>query len=391
MLIKRQAADTLLRYAAQFPVVGITGPRQSGKTTLAKMVFPDKPYVSFDDTRFRELAASAPADFLLAFPEGVIIDEAQKVPNIFDAIKLVVDKEPEHAGKYILTGSSQFILHKNMSDSLAGRAVFLKLLPFSIGELHQGQIRLDNPYEMAFNGFYPPLYDQRRSFIPTDWFEAYIDMYLDLDVRDQINPSNIASFRKLIQLCATVSGQLLSMNSMAKHLGVSVPTVKSWLSILETSYIIHFLQPDSTNLGKTLVKTPKLYFVDPGLLCHFLRLESKEELILSPFKRNVIETFAVSELLKSRMNQGKKANLTFYRDKNQLEVDIIGEWKHSFAIEIKSDSETEKKLSHAVRKYLALRTDVPVTGAVFYLGSIAGEFNGINYVPWKQWGNFISY
>lgn len=191
------------------------------------------------------------------------------------------------------------------------------------------------------------------------------------------------------QLSATLSGQLLSMNSLAKNPGVSVPTVKRWLSTLEASYIIHFLEPDSNNLGKTLTKTPKLYFIDPGRLFHFLRLESKEDLVLSPYKGAVIETFAVSELLKCRMNQGKKPNLTFYRDQSGLEVDIIADWRHSFAIEIKSDSETEKKFSSNARKYLRMRKDGDATGAVFNLGSVGGNINGITYVPWQKWADFV--
>ena len=331
-MIERIAKEALLRLAAQFPVVCVTGPRQSGKTTLAKAVFPHKKYVSFDDRTMRELAASNPRDFIAAFPDGAIIDEAQKVPDIFDAIKLHVDSTRALPGKYIVTGSSQFRLRANMTDSMAGRAAFLKLLPFSVKELKAAGVLSDNPYDIIFNGQYPPLYDKEKHFIPDDWYESYIDTYLDLDVRDQINPGNLSTFKKFIQICALRSGQLLSMDSIARDIGVSAPTIKSWLSILETSYIIHFLEPDTNNLGKNIVKTPKLYFVDSGLLCHLLRLESKEELLLSRYKGAVVETFAIAELLKQRLNQGKKANLTFFRDDRGFEVDTIADWKHTFAI-----------------------------------------------------------
>ena len=386
-MIERIAKEALLRLAAQFPVVCVTGPRQSGKTTLAKAVFPHKKYVSFDDRTMRELAASNPRDFIAAFPDGAIIDEAQKVPDIFDAIKLHVDSTRALPGKYIVTGSSQFRLRANMTDSMAGRAAFLRLLPFSVKELKTADVLSDNPYDIIFNGQYPPLYDKEKHFIPDDWYESYIDTYLDLDVRDQINPGNLSTFKKFIQICALRSGQLLSMDSIARDVGVSAPTIKSWLSILETSFIIHFLEPDTNNLGKNIVKTPKLYFVDSGLLCHLLRLESKEELLLSRYKGAVVETFAIAELLKQRLNQGKKANLTFFRDDRGFEVDTIADWKHTFAIEIKSTNAPEHKLAANTKKYLEMRQDANAKNAVFYLGDISMNINDTSYVSWKDWGD----
>ena len=385
-MIQRTAKEALLRLASQFAVIGITGPRQSGKSTLAKMTFPEKRYVSFDDKTIRELATANPIDFLLAFPDGAIIDEAQKVPEIFDAVKYHVDKGSFTPGKFILTGSNQFNLKQNMTDSLAGRAAFLKLLPFSIEELKQGNLLVNNVYEVIFKGCYPPLYDSAKHFVPDDWFNSYIDTYLDLDVKSQINYSNLSVFKKFIQICATYSGQMLSMDSIARGIGVSAPTVKQWLSILESSFIIHFLEPDTQNLGKSLVKSPKLYFVDSGLLCHLLRIESVEELILHPNKGAIVETFALAELLKGRLNQGKQPNLTYYRDLKGFEVDTIADWKHTFAIEIKSTIEAEQNLSKNTRDYLALRGDDDSRGAVFYLGDLTCTINGIDYVSWKDWG-----
>ena len=387
-MIERTAKNALLRLASQFAVVGITGPRQSGKSTLAKMTFPEKRYISFDDKSIRELATSNPKDFLLAFPDGAIIDEAQKVPEIFDAVKYHVDQGSFTPGKFILTGSNQFNLKQSMTDSLAGRAAFLKLLPFSIEELRQGNLLGDNVYEAIFKGCYPPLYDSEKHFVPDDWFNSYIDTYLDLDVKSQINYSNLSVFKKFIQICATYSGQMLSMDSIARGIGVSAPTVKQWLSILESSFIIHFLEPDTQNLGKSLVKSPKLYFVDSGLLCHLLRIESVEELILHPNKGAIVETFALAELLKSRLNQGKQPNLTYYRDQKGFEVDTIADWKHTFAIEIKSTIEAEQSLSKNTRDYLALRGNDGTRGAVFYLGDLTCTINGIDYVSWKDWGTY---
>lgn len=384
-MIKRDAYDTVLRLAEQFPVVAITGPRQSGKTTLAKMAFPEKQYVSFDDVNMRELAGSNPGDFLKAFPQGAIIDEAQKVPAIFDAIKLVVDNSEYSPGKYILTGSSQFRLKENISDSLAGRIGLVKLLPLSINELKKDGTLSDDPYDYVFNGFYPPLYDSEKHFRRDDWFENYVDTYLDLDVKDQINPTNVNAFRKMLQVIATRSGQIVNYDGLSRSVGVSAVTIKSWLSILEASYIIHFLEPDSNNLGKTIVKTPKLYFIDPGLMCYLIRLDSKEELLLDDHKGAAVETMAVSELLKTRYNEGRKPNLTYFRDKHGFEVDTIADWKHTFAIEVKSSSNTEKKLSANIRKYVELRSDDP-EGKVYYLGDLTCEINGVQYVSWKDWG-----
>ena len=385
-MIKRKAYDTILRLSEQFPIVAVTGPRQSGKSTLVQAAFPKKKYITFDDRNFRELAQSNPSDFLKAFPDGVIIDEAQKVPEIFDALKLTVDKEAYSPGKYILTGSSQFHLRQNVTDSLAGRAGFLKLLPFSIQELKEAQILPEDPYDLFFKGLYPPLYDANKHFYTEDWFENYIDTYLDLDIKDQINSSNINSFRKFIQLCALYSGQMVNYERITSDLSVSAVTVKNWCSILEASYIIHFVESDHNNLGKTIVKTPKLYFIDSGLMCHLLRIESKEELLLSDHKDAIIETIAVSELLKIRFNMGRKSNLTYFRDKTGFEVDIIADWKHTFAIEIKSRNNTEKKLSHNVRKYADIRQE-RTKPQVFYMGDISCDINGVQYVSWKDWGN----
>ena len=387
-MIQRTAKEALLRLASQFAVIGITGPRQSGKSTLAKMTFPEKRYISLDDKTIRELATANPIDFLLAFPDGAIIDEAQKVPEIFDAVKYHIDQGSFMSGKFILTGSNQFNLKQNMTDSLAGRAAFLKLLPFSIEELKQGNVLGNNVYEAIFKGCYPPLYDSEKHFVPDDWFNSYIDTYLDLDVKSQINYSNLSVFKKFIQICATYSGQMLSMDSIARGIGVSAPTVKQWLSILESSFIIHFLEPDTQNLGKSLVKSPKLYFIDSGLLCHLLRIESVEELILHPNKGAIVETFALAELLKGRLNQGKQPNLTYYRDLKGFEVDTIADWKHTFAIEIKSTIDAEQNLSKNTRDYLALRGDDGSRGAVFYLGDLTCTINGIDYISWKDWGKY---
>lgn len=384
ILVKRTAEEALSRLAGQFPIIAILGPRQSGKTTLAKDAFPNKQYLTFDDKRVRDIAQANPQDFIEALPSGAILDEVQKVPEIFDAIKLIIDRGEYTSGKFILTGSSQFRIRENISDSLAGRIGIITLLPFSIEELAQDNNLVNDPYSYVFQGFYPPLYDKSKHFLRDDWFENYIATYIDLDIKDQIKPSNVNAFHKLLQLCATMSGQMVNYETLSKSIGVSSVTVKAWLSILEASYIIHFLQPDSNNLGKTIVKTPKLYFVDSGLMCYLLRLQSKQDLMLSTSKGAAVETMAVSELLKKKFNQGRRANLTFFRDKNGFEVDIIADWNRTFAIEVKSNSGSEKALSAHVRKYLALRND-DSSGKIFYLGDLTCKINGIEYVSWLDW------
>ena len=388
-MIQRNAEETLKRLATQFPVVGITGPRQSGKTTLARMVFPEKKYVTFDNRPMRELAAHNPQDFLMAFPDGAIIDEAQKVPDIFDALKIEVDSGSAQAGKYILTGSSQFRLRSNMSDSLAGRAAFLKLLPLSVSEIKSAGLLPENVYDLIYNGQYPPLYDTEKSFVPEDWYESYLDTYLDLDVRDEINPANLSVFRRFIRICAANSGEVFSMEKIGRETGISGPTVKNWLSILEASYIIHFLEPDSNNLGKSIIKTPKLYFLDTGLLCHLLRMEERADLILSPRKGAVVETFAIAEFVKHRMNLGKKANLTYFRtSKGDMEIDVIADWKRTFAVEIKSSTDPETGKASKVRKYAAERSKDNVKSAVFYLGDISMTVGDTRFISWRDWGGF---
>ena len=385
-MIERIAKQTLLRLAQQFPVVAVTGPRQSGKSTLVQETFPDKRYVTMDDSSTRELASSNPRDFIRAFKDGVVIDEAQKVPDLFDSLKLIVDSEEYTPGKYILTGSSQFKLKKKIKESLSGRIGIVNLLPLSISELNQHGNLGDDAYDYALNGFYTPFYDDKKHYDREDWFENYIDTYIERDVADEIRVSNLSQFKKFIQFCAIYSGQMLNMESISREIGVTANTIKAWLSILENSFIIHLLEPDTNNLGRSIVKTPKLYFVDVGLLCYLLRIESKEELLLSRYKGAVIETMAVSELLKLRFNKGRKAELTYFRDSNGFEVDVIADWHKTYALEIKSDSETEKKLSANVRKYMELR-ESEIKGYVYYLGDITCDINDIKYVSWKDWGN----
>ena len=394
-MIERTARTALLRLASQFPVVGVTGPRQSGKTTLVRATFPEKRYVSFDDQDMRALALANPRDFVLAFPEGAIFDEAQKVPELFDALKRQVDQDAATPGgfmpgKYVLTGSSQFRLKQNMTDSMAGRAAFLVLLPFAVEELRRAGALPETLYDCVLRGQYPPLHDPERRYVAEDWHDSYIAAYLERDVRDLINPSNAATFKKFVRICAAYTGRMLSMDRIARDVGVSAPTIKSWLSILESSYIIHFLEPAADSLGRALVKSPKLYFVDSGLACRLLRLETVSDLLLHSGKGALVETFAVAELLKSRTNRVKPPHLAYFRDRKGFEVDMIADWQRTFAIEVKSAAATDPRLAANVGKYLALRGDAEARGAVFYPGDLTLDINGVRYVGWRDWGAFAA-
>lgn len=388
-MIPRHAEAALKRLAQQFPVIGITGPRQSGKSTLAKLAFPNKKYITFDDEGYRKLANESPQEFLLAFPDGLIIDEAQKVPKIFDALKYFVDQGEYIPGKYVLTGSSQFKLRHNMTESLAGRAAFIRLLPFSLGELEESRLLPGSPYDLVLQGLYPPIHDVHKHFIKEDWFNAYVESYLERDVAELVNSGNISTFCKFLKLCAVYSGQILSMNSLSKAVGVSAPTIKSWLSVLENSYIIHFLQLSLKNLGKALVRSPKMYFVDSGLLCYLLGVSNREELLLSPYKGAIVESFAVAELLKHRFNQGQLADLSFYRDRNGFEVDVIAEWKKLLVMEIKSSISPSGDLAKGVKRYLELISDKDASGAVFYFGNDTITTNNVTYVAYKEWYKYL--
>ena len=388
-MIERNAINVLRRLSEQFPVIGIVGPRQSGKSTLAKYAFPEKQYVTFDEKNMRTLAKENPDDFVSAFPDGAIFDEVQKVPEIFDAVKMNVDSTEYTPGKYILTGSSQYELRKNMTDSMAGRATFVKLLPFSGEELKAHGILPNDIYSLALKGQYPPLYDEEKNYISSDWYESYVDTYLDLDVADNIREDNLALFKKFIRICAVYSGGLLSMDKIASDVGVSSPTIKNWLSILQTSFIIHLLVPESGNIGKSLIKTPKLYFTDSGLLCHLLNIETREELLLSRHKGAVVETYAISELLKKQYNNGKPDALYFYREQAGTEVDIVADWKNKYAIEVKSSKMTEKKFANNIKKYSELHPDDNLIQTVFYTGDMTMRINDVNYVNWREWGELV--
>jgi len=379
-IIKRQITNELKSLSEQYPVVVITGPRQSGKTTLAKMCFPKLEYISLEDPDTRDAVLTDPRAFLKNITNGAIIDEIQNTPNILSYLQGAVDNK-EIKGKIILTGSSQFELMKNVSQSLAGRAAILKLLPFSIAELKT--FKSESVPELILKGFYPRIYSQKQE--PFRAYRNYFETYIQRDVRQFINLKDASLFRKFVKLCAGRIGQIFVASSIANDVGVSVTTVSSWISILEASFIIFMLEPYYENFGKRLIKSPKLYFYDTGLASYLLGIERLEQLSRDPLRGGLFENLAIIELLKKRFNAGLDHNLFFYRDSNGNEVDVLYKKADAFkAFEIKS-AETYSvdfnKGIDVVQKVLKNRLE---KSYVVYAGKAEKELKNIKLINVKN-------
>lgn len=333
VMISRTASKTIEQLAGYFKVVAVVGPRQSGKTTLVKAIFHEKSYVNLETPANLRFAFDDPVGFLHQYASGAVIDEAQKAPHLFSYLQEVVD-EQNKPGMFILTGSNNFLLNKNISQSLAGRVGYLNLLPFSYKEiepLHQDFDEMD----YMVNGFYPPIYDQQ---IPYHlWYPNYIKSYIERDVRQMKNINNLIYFEKFMQLLAGRTGQELNYNSLSVEVGVDLKTIKSWIALLEQSYVVYLLKPYHKNFNKTIVKRPKLYFYDPGLVCSLLGITSKDILDKHPLKGAVFETMVVSEFIKNQQHKSDQVKLYFWRDKTGREIDLIIEKPQAtYPCEIKS-------------------------------------------------------
>ena len=379
-MIKRTAEAALQRYAKGFPLICITGPRQSGKTTLAKIAFPGKPYISLEDPDIAALARTDPRGLLDSYPDGLILDEAQYVGEIFTYLKTAIDKDPI-PGKYIVTGSQQFHLLEKVTESLAGRAAFLTLLPFSIEELIDAGRKPDDSLSAMVSGLYPPLYD--RDVSPYDWYTNYIASYIERDVRSIINVKDLGQFQTFVKMCAARSGQLINLSALAADCGLSHNTAKAWISILETSGIVYLLRPYYRNFGKRLVKTPKLYFLDPGLACRLLGIQDSQQLFLHPNRGNLFESFIISELLKARFNTGKTPDLYFWRDNTGIEVDAIQEnGTNLIAIEIKSGKTFSPDFLDGLQTWMKFSGEGSENGRVVYAGDLMLSYQGIKIIAW---------
>lgn len=333
-MVTRDLQKQLLLLAKKMPVIAITGPRQSGKTTLLKTAFPSYEYVNLEHPPTRTLALNDPDHFLAQFTKGLIIDEAQRAPELFSYIQVVVDKK-KRMGQYILSGSQNFSLIENISQSLAGRVVLVNLLPFSYKEMLGGKLKIKNSEQFIFKGVYPAVYDRKIS--PAVYYSSYLNTYVERDVRQLVNVQNLSLFESFIKLLAGRVGQLLNLSELGNSVGVDHKTVKKWLSVLETSYIVYFVQPYHSNFNKRLVKTPKLYFYDTGLACNLLGIDDEKQLINHWAKGALFENMVINELLKERMNKGIKPQFYFWRDAQGNEVDLLIQEKGiTKAIEIKS-------------------------------------------------------
>lgn len=333
-MIDRIAAEKVRELAKSFKAVAIIGSRQSGKTTLARSCFPDKPYVSLENPDTRRFALEDPRNFLKKYREGAILDEVQRTPELLSYLQQVLDESTEK-GKFILTGSNNFLLWEKITQSLAGRAAYLDLLPFSIAEIGAIPHDLDDLNTLIWKGGYPPV--QADGISPGDWFGAYVRTYVERDVRQIQNVNNLLLFEKLLFLCAGRIGQLLNYSNLANELGVDVKTVQSWIGVLQAGYHVFLLQPYFKNFNKRVVKTPKLYFYDTGLACYLLQITNPDQLFQHSYRGALFENFILTELLKNRFNQGKRSNLYFWRDSSGNEMDIVvDEGLYLRPIEVKS-------------------------------------------------------
>lgn len=333
-MIKRTLEKKLKRVSRTFPVIMLSGPRQSGKTTLVRNLFSTKPYVSFENIDTQEYALNDPRSFLASYPKGAIFDEVQRVPSIFSYLQGIVDEKKE-AGLFILTGSHHFLLLEKISQSLAGRAAILHLLPFSFDEIRGTRFEPKSLEDAIFTGMFPAVYDKRAD--PLDWYPSYISTYVERDVRLVKNIGDLITFQKFMKMCAARTAQILNLSSIANDCGITHNTAKAWISVLEASFIVHLIQPHHANLAKRLVKSPKLYFHDTGLVCSLLNIQSKKEIETHAQRGALFETFIFSEFIKKRFNAGKRSNLYFWRDKTGHEIDCVIENASSTClVEIKS-------------------------------------------------------
>jgi predicted AAA+ superfamily ATPase len=319
-MIQRDLADKLRATAKAAPAVTLTGPRQSGKSTLCRMVFPNHAYTNLEVPDVRAFAAQDPRGFLGQFRAGAIIDEIQRVPELTSYIQGMIDADPRH-GRWILTGSQSLTMMESVSQSLAGRTGILHLMPLARSEVRRFRRHPKSLDEAMFTGGYPRILDQRLA--PSEWLGSYVRTYVERDVRLISNIGDLGMFQRFVQLCASRTAQLLNLSSLALDAGISQPTAKTWLSILETTFLAFRLQPYFANLGKRLIKTPKLHFFDTGLVCWLLGIREPEQLRLHPLRGPIFETWIVSEILKHRLNRGEHAGLYFYRDRHGLEADVV--------------------------------------------------------------------
>ena len=381
-MLARDAEKTLIRLAKSFPIVAITGPRQAGKTTLAKAVFEGKPYVSLENPDEREFAQNDPKRFLARFPNGAVLDEVQRCPSLLSWLQGVVD-ERGGMGDFVLTGSAQFDLIEGITQTLAGRVGRVELLPLSSRELKAANQLPNSLSQMLIQGGYPALYD--RKIITQDWFSNYVATYVERDVRQLISVRNLSQFQTFLKMCASRTGQLINLTSLGADCGISAVTAKQWLSVLETSYIVTLLRPHHSNFGKRLVKTPKIYFLDSGLAAWLMGIRSAETLETHAARGALFESWVVSELYKKRLNAALPIDLFFWRDNTGNEVDLIVENEKGLQpIEIKSGSTYASDWSQGLKKWQFLAQNSSLEPTILYGGESNFEREGLKVWGWRD-------
>jgi len=386
-MIRRQASALLVQMSKGFPVVALTGPRQSGKTTLARQAFPDKPYFSLEDPEIRQRLAADPRQFFAILPSGAVLDEVQRCPEVFSYLQGVVD-ERERMGEFVITGSQQFGLLDNITQSLAGRVGLLQLLPLSLAELTATGMNARTLEQTVWMGGYPALFDQRRQLEqPAQWLSAYASTYIERDVRQVLEVSKLSLFQRFVLMCAARTGQLLNLSTLAADCGISHTTARSWLTVLEASYVVYLLQPYHKNFGKRLVKMPKLYFLDTGLLCHLLRIDSPQTLATHALRGAIFESWVVSETLKHRFNQALPADIYFWRDNHGVEVDLVFEHAGKLhAVEIKSGATFATDWVNACQRWQRYAGAVAADPVLVYGGQESYSVQGVQVRAWHTLG-----
>lgn len=382
MPYSRKLMEKLQLLADQFPIVSIVGPRQSGKTTLAKLSFPSFRYVSLEDLDNRDFAESDPRGFLQEYSKNVIIDEVQRVPNLLSYLQTHVDKTDE-PGQYILTGSAQFQLVDNLSQSLAGRSSILTLLPFSLAELAEADLVKETYEEQLITGFYPRLY--KTNMQPTDWYASYTQTYLEKDVRELSGIRHLAIFQKFLKLCAGRNGQIINISDLSADCGISPQTVREWLSILEASFILYLLPSYHENFNKRLIKSSKLYFYDTGLVCYLLGIRTVTDLKMHYLRGAIFESYVMAEIIKHQVNLGEQANVYYWREKNKNEVDCIIESSRGIlAVEIKSSRTFQSDFLKGLKYWHNLTGHSAESSFLVYGGEHSHTRSGVNILAWNK-------
>jgi predicted AAA+ superfamily ATPase len=376
-MIERQACTRLKSLSRQFKAIAVTGPRQSGKTTLAKAVFPEKPYATLENPDTRRRALNDPRGFLTDFPQGAILDEIQQTPELFSYLQEILDNTRE-TGLFILTGSNNFLLQESIRQSLAGRIAMLYLMPFHFGELQQ-EISVTDVNRWMLHGLYPPVH-----FQPVDareWHRNYLTTYVERDVRMIKNITNLTAFERFVRVIASRNAQELNLSAIGIETGLDAKTVQSWIGILESSFIIFLLRPFHSNYKKSIIKRPKLYFVDTGLACALLGIHTEDQLQVHPLRGALFENMVVSDKWKKNLHTGGFTQFYYWREKNSREIDLIEESEDKVkAIEIKAGSTSTSDFWKHLLYWKKLRPDAQME--VIYMGDTAHTIHDVRVVPW---------